>query len=586
MAAAAEIEAGARLEPEVIGIDESAVLTLEVSGGGFTRLRFRPDFQLENLEIVGGPFRYEDVRFGNGSLSHTARLSWQVRPLALGTARVHSLSIALQDDVVVHLADRTIRVQEEPTRLAQRRPFGGRFEEPADPFGQLFGQAPRPWRWPERRPEEPGVFLRSTVEPQRPVVGQQVVYTIHLYTREDITAITPSDMPSFRGFWVRDLPPPSQSIPEMVEIDGRRYGRVVLLRKALFPLRPGRSEIEPAEIDLSLRVFERRFFAPPISRPVQKKLHTQAAVIDVQPLPPAPPGFGGTVGRLSATARLDPPELRLGEAATLTLTVSGEGNLTGLREPELKAPDGLVLSPPQQGGKDEAAGTTVRGTRTWSFAVVPERSGRYTLSAPAIPYFDPQSGAYRVAAAEPLDLTVLPRVAAMSSEGGAGGAPHGIRTAALASRAGFMAWRWADLLPWLFALPWGLALVVTLVRRQAGTRAGAQAIRPAADRDGERRLAARLAQAESTGRSRQAAAQIEEAWREFLAARWDVPPSAPPSHWGDLLAGRNAPPEAVAEMGRLVDDLHYLRHAPQLSAVDTVRGEVLDRCRRLARRLR
>jgi len=580
---AAEVEVHATLEPEVIGVDESAVLTIEVRGGGFSRVRFRPDFALENLEIIGGPFQYEDVRFGDGSLSRSSSLSWRVRPLAVGKARVHSLSVALQDGTV-QLADREIQVQEEPAPSPRRRSGRGRQEEPADPFGQLFGRvpSPSPWRWPERKAKEEdvGVFLRAELEPRRPVVGQQVLYTIYLYTREDITALTPSSMPTFRGFWVRDVPLPQHLTTEMVEIDGRRYGRVPLLRKALFPLRPGRHEVEPAQIDLTLRLTERRFFGPSISRPQLRQLRTEAETVDVAPLPPAPPGFAGTVGQLAVAAKLEPRDVRLGEAATLTLTLSGEGNLSGLQEPKLETPSGLTVFPPQQTGKDEIAGTTVRSSRTWSYSVVPDRAGRYTLPAPRIPYFDPAEGSYRTASAAPLELTVLPRAAAPA--GTEGGAPHGIRTVALASAPG-IAGRFTHLVPWLFALPWGLALVVTLVRRRAGPRA-AQLLE--GDGSAERRLQSRLAQTAAEARPRQAAAQIEDAWREFLTERWDLPAGVPTPHWEELLAERGAPPEGVAEMARLLEDLHYLRYAPQLSTVDTLRGEMLGRSRSLARRLR
>ncbi|HSF41331.1 MAG TPA: hypothetical protein VLT87_16150, partial [Thermoanaerobaculia bacterium] len=223
-AVASEIEVRATLEPEVIGVDETALLTIEVQGGGFARLHFQPDFELDNLEIVGGPFQYEDVRFGTGSLSRSFRLSWQLRPTGVGRARVRSLIVRLRGDEVRQLPDREIRVQEEPAGGA-RRPGRRRAEDLVDPFDQLFGRLPRPWRQP-RAEEPPGVFLRAEVEPRRPVVGEQVLYTVYLYTREDILSITPSGVPPFRGFWVRDIPLPQHLPTEMVEIDGGRYARV------------------------------------------------------------------------------------------------------------------------------------------------------------------------------------------------------------------------------------------------------------------------------------------------------------------------------------------------------------------------
>lgn len=572
--AAAEIEVRALLEPEVISVDETAVLTVEVRGGGFARLRFQPDFELDNLEIVGGPFQYEDMVIGSGPLTRSFRLSWQVRPLREGRSRVHSISVRLRNEVR-QLPDREIRVQDEPTgrpRGPGRRPS----QDMVDPFDQLFGRLPLPWRQP--RVETPGVFLKAEVEPRNPVVGEQVLYTVYLYTREDITSINPSSVPPFRGFWVRDIPLPQHLPTDMVELDGGRYARVPLLKKALFPLRPGPSRIEPTRMDLAVRQFERRFFGPPLTRTDQVQVETDPVAVHVQPLPPAPPGFGGAVGRLALTAQLTPRELRLGESATLTVTLSGEGNLQGVEEPRLNAPAGLTLFPPQQGSTDEVSGTRVKGSRTWSYVVVPDRAGHYSLETPAIPYFNPRSRSYQVASAAPLALTALPRAAAAAGEGEI----HGIR--GRGAPVNGAARPWTAFLPWLFILPWGLALAVTLARRRPAAP-GTEAPLPQ-NRGAERRLRERLAQVESEERPRQVAALLEEGWRELLAERWAVPQETPSTRWAETLVLKRAPDDAVDELARLVDDLHYLRYAPQLSATETLRGEALSRSRRLLSRLR
>jgi hypothetical protein len=574
--AAAEIEVRALLEPEVVSVDETAVLTVEVRGGGFARLRFQPDFELDNLEIVGGPFQYEDMVFGSGPLSRSFRLSWQVRPLRVGRARVHAISVRLRNEIR-QLPDREIEVRDEPPAGSSRRSGRRPAQDMVDPFDQLFGRLPLPWR--QSRPETPGVFLKAEIEPQRPVVGEQVLYTVYLYTREDITAITPSGVPPFRGFWARDIPLPQHLPTDMVEIDGGRYARVPLLKKALFPLRPGRSRIEPTRMDLAVRHFERRFFGPPLTSTDQVQVETDPVTIDVQPLPPAPPGFSGAVGRLALAASLTPRELRLGEAATLTVTLSGEGNLQGVEEPQLQAPSGLTLSPPQQGSTDEISGTRVKGSRTWSYVVIPDRAGRYSVETPAIPYFDPVSRSYQVASATPLDLTALPRAAA----GSAGeGELHGIRVAAAPGNAAAPG-RWTALLPWLFVLPWGLALAVTLARRRPAVPGAAE---PARDRGAERRLRERLAEVQKEERPRQMAALLEDGWRELLAQRWAVPQETPSHRWAETLILKQAPDDAVEELARLVDDLHYLRYAPQLSATEALRGEALAKSRRLLSRLR
>jgi hypothetical protein len=587
-AVASDTVVRASLEPQVIGVGETATFTIEVRGTGMSRLSFRPDFELENLDVVGGPNQYDDVQIANGTLSRTYRLSWQVRPRAVGKARVHSLRVQL-DDELIQMRDREITVQEEPTQQAE----AAGDEEPQDPFDRFFGPLL------QRRPEpsrQAAVFLRAEVQPQRPYAGQQVLYTVYLYTRDDITSMAAREIPTFRGFWVRDVPQPQHLPTDMVTVGNDRYGRVVVLQKALFPLRPGHYTIEPAAMDVIARVVESRWFGPPFARPEQVQVQAPALQVDVQPLPPAPPDLGGrftgTVGQMALTAKLEPAQLRLGEAATLTVKLVGRGNVQGVAEPRVLPPPGLKIFPPQQQGEDRVVGTTVQGARTWSWVVVPERSGRASLQVPEIPYFDPQSGQYRVAAVPPIEVTTLPPAVASTSTG----MLHSIRDAAARPEGGLRpALSWPRLLPWLFALPWAIALLVTLARRRQQPQPGKTAapIQPAAEAAPAPRqppahetMERRLRDAAAEARPRQAAAHIEEAWRAFLIQRWEIPAGTPTPRWGELLRARGADAEAAEELVHLADDLHYLRYAPQLSATETLMAEALSRSRRLLRRLR
>lgn len=130
-------------------------------------------------------------------------------------------------------------------------------------------------------------------------------------------------------------------------------------------------------------------------------------------------------------------------------------------------------------------------------------------------------------------------------------------------------------MPWLFLLPWGLALVVTLARRRKGPS-------PTVGHGG---FEEKLRAAEPEERPRQAALRIEEAWREELARRWGVPPATPPARWREALAGKKLPAEILDELGRVLEDLQYLRNAPQLSATASLQADVIARSRRLLRRM-
>jgi BatD DUF11 like domain len=647
--AASPFAVNVSLAPAVIGLDDTATLTIETSGGGLGSFRFTPHYSLENLEAVEGPSRFDDFTLINGSLSHSSRYSLRLRPLGPGPARVRSLTIAVNGQLV-RLPDQEIRVLEQPAGQAGAAPGGTRRPAPENPepedlieqffgSGSPFAQAPRP--------QSPAAFVRAEVEPARPRQGEQAVYTIYLYTRQDVAAINATDMPSFRGFWVRDLPQPEHLVPEMVNVGAERYGRVAMIRKALFALRPGHHVLEPAGCDVVVEPPNRGFFGPP-PRAMELHLRTPEVAVDVQPLPPAPAGFGGLVGQVSLAAKLQPYKLHLGDGATLAVTLAGAGHLEGVAPPRLEVPPGLTVFPPQQQSEDHVTGGTVVGRRTWTFVIVPSRPGIYSVRPLGVSFFDPAHGQYRVAESPALALMALPAPPAAAAAGGTAAvgsaAGHSSRHGAALPAREWFAWPWQarggpGLLPWLAALAAVAVLVLLLApilprhRRRprpyapaaaapAGTTAGTGNAAPAgtaASADtaapaGAAAAAARAAEAAAASgaagapgrdsrpqpaeveqklreaareeRPRQAAALVEEGWRGYLARHCGLPATTPAARWGAVLAAQGMASDIADEVTRLAEELHYLRYAPQLSTTGAVRDEMLARSRQLLRRLR
>jgi BatD DUF11 like domain len=612
LAAASPFTVNVSLAPAVIGVDETATLTIEAAGGGFGSFRFEPRYVLENLEPVGGASRFDDFSLINGSLSHSSRFSLQLRPLAAGPARVRSLVVAVNGQLV-RLPDQQIRVQEQPAGQPGAGAGGMRSPtpqppEPEDLIDQLFGNG-SPFAQAQR-PQGPAAFLRAELQPARPRQGEQAIYSIYLYTRQDVAAISATDMPSFRGFWVRDLPQPEHLVPEMVNIGAERYGRVAMIRKALFALRPGHHVLEPAGCDVVVEPPNRGFFGPP-SRPAQLHLRTPELAVEVQPLPPPPAGFAGLVGQVSLAAKLQPYNLRLGDGATLAITLAGAGHLEGVPAPRLEVPAGLTVFPPQQQSEDHVSGGTVVGRRTWTFVIVPNRPGIYSVRPPAVSFFDPVHGQYRQAESPPLALTALPApavgAAGKAAAPGTGAALPSGRGAALPGRPPlpwpWQARGWPGLLSWL-ALAGGvvLALLLARLRRRRDRRlplpastvsavsaepAGPAAMAaPAGTAAPSGEVEQRLREAAREDRPRQAAALVEEGWRGYLAGRCGLPTTTPAARWGAVLAAQGIAADIADEVARLAEELHYLRYAPQLSTTGAVRDEMLARSRQLLRRLR
>jgi hypothetical protein len=580
--AGTQIALKARLEPERIGLGETATLSIEARTG-LSRLDLRPSFALDNLEIVAGPTQSDEMRVENGLFSRTFRLSWQVRPLATGPARAHSIHIELGNQVIA-MPTQTIQVQQEATGLGSESPFG---EE--DPFERLFGAMP----W-QRRPnpqaaspnEPPLAFIRAEVSNDHPFVNQQVLYTIYLYSRIEVSTVNPLSTPDLHGFWARDIALPQRLPTEIVALGDLRYGRVPLMRRILFPLRAGVHVLEPVRFQIATMQYERSFFSPPFARPMATDLSTPPLRLDVRPLPEGPPGFQGAVGPLSLSASLEPRVLDVGEAATLVVRLAGNGNLQGLPAPDLSLPSGLRGFTPHESGSDRTNGTSLRSERIWTYVVVADRPGSFALAPPAAPYFDPATASFARAESPPLQLEArAPVPSATTAKGG----PHpgrsnqraGIDGGTDSTRRSTMASALRTLgrpatLPWAVAASGLLVLVSGLAwAKRSGPRRD----------DAARRFEAELGEALSEPRPRRTAALLDSAWSHLLAARWHLDFPLPSAVWQGTAAQRGVAPALASELGRIAEDLAFLRTAPQLSSAEALRDEIVDRSRRLARGL-
>ncbi len=558
--AAADVVVVATLQPPRIGRDDTATLTVEVRGAALTSVDFGRDMALDNLELAGGPSRNSQLSFVNGRVSRAESVQWLVRPLAVGAASVRELRVQVGNQV---FTPPDLSLEVVPGSLAPTAPRQSRRDPFPDPFAVFFEPRERP-----PAAAQPKLFLRAEATPREPYVGQQVFYTLYLFSQTEVAGLDPDGLPDFQGFWVHEIPAPEQLDLEIIELDGERYGRVALLRRALFPLRAGAIDIGAATVRLGVRTADPDFRG--LLRRTEEVRRTSNAVrLEVRPLPAAPAGFDGAVGRLQLAAELLPAEVAVGEAATLSLTLSGEGHLQGLPAPQLPPLPGLEVFPPQQEGDEKVVGNKVQGRRTWSWVLVPGRAGDWTLGGVSVPYFDPEAGAFRSTSSPALRLSAV---------GGAAPAvptppsADALEPAPAASAAG--RWPWQGLLAAGLAV--GLAAGLLLGRRSHAPRSAAS--------PGDQ-LATALDAAGALENPRQAASAVERACRDYLAERWQVDPATPATKWAEALGAQGLSAEAARDLGTVAEDLHYLRYAPQLSAAEDLRRELLERCRKLRRAL-
>jgi hypothetical protein len=131
--------------------------------------------------------------------------------------------------------------------------------------------------------------------------------------------------------------------------------------------------------------------------------------------------------------------------------------------------------------------------------------------------------------------------------------------------------------PWFFAGSAALlaALVLAPVARRLRRRS-----------ESRKQLSERLRHASTIPHGRRAAEALETAWRDFLEDRFEVPAKTALELWPGELRAAGLAPARAAEFGRLVEDIEYLRSAPELAASEALIADLAARSLKLARTLR
>jgi hypothetical protein len=127
-----------------------------------------------------------------------------------------------------------------------------------------------------------------------------------------------------------------------------------------------------------------------------------------------PADWSGAVGQFTIEARLDPPQVKVGEATSLIILLTGQGNIRSVGDPKRPEVPGLRTFDSGITVEEKREGGRFGGVKKLTQVLVAEASGQYPIPAIEYPIFRPDLGRYELIRTHPLTLTVL--------EGGGGGA--------------------------------------------------------------------------------------------------------------------------------------------------------------------
>jgi hypothetical protein len=427
-----------RVDRQQVPLDDSFICEATLSFDGDRVDGYRaPDFKGFRV-LAEHPSQSTQIQMGGGGMFRQTIYTWryELQPLrpgafTLGPARARADGHEVRSDTASVIVGPPLGQRRPPppaaTQPPRRRLFPG--------FGfDLFDDEPPASPAP---PASDGgeSFVRVAADKRKVYVGEPVAVEWQLFLTERQDKYQTVTEPRTDGFWSEELPLPGQ--PGSLNLtqqpwNGRTYLVAPLMRKALFPLQAGKLSVTPLESEISQVDFFGRVLRT-------QRLKAEPLEIEAAPLPTEgrPAGFdASSVGSFRLEARLDRDRVGVGEAVTLTLAVTGRGNLRKLAPPRLPALAGVKTYEPKVDVKIDR-GDGISGSKTVEHLLLPERAGTIMIPAFELAVFDPEARAYRVERSLPLRLEVAAdgRPAAAGA-GAAAGAVAAGGASALATAAG------------------------------------------------------------------------------------------------------------------------------------------------------
>ena len=257
---------------------------------------------------------------------------------------------------------------------------------------------------PQQRADEQvsgsgNLFIDVNVNKKEVYVGQHIVLSAGFYSRYSIQELADTKLPSYNGFWVKDIATPSRITLQQKLINGVPYSYGLLHKKVLIPQRAGELVIEPYSIDF----ITREGFWDSYKRTGK----STAKTIKVKQLPsPKPDNFGGAVGSFNISMTADKEEVKLDDPLTIKVTLTGNGNIQLCEAPKVDIPSAFEAFPPKSTENIKTDDNGMSGTRTFNYVAIARQPGEITIPAVKFSYFDLATKSYKTVSTNELTIKI------------------------------------------------------------------------------------------------------------------------------------------------------------------------------------
>ena len=331
---------------------------------------------LKDFKIISGPAQQTNIQWVNGSMTSSRSLSWTLLAKNQGKINIPALSVTFKKEVY------------------KTNPIGITVEKGAG------------------RAQMADLFIEVKSNKEEAYPGEQITVTYRLFTRLNLS-IENIEYPKSIGFWNEDLRVAQTVRFKNIKIKGVDYKVATLYKAAMFPTQTGNLMIGPMTVICNVEKTSRRqpndFFSSMFRETQRQFIQSDSLSISVYKYPSTPPSdFSGAVGKFFIESWVDTSSVKVNEAITLKVKLSGTGNLNQFNINSIYFPQNIEVFPPTSTFKRNEFRDDLTGEQNFEYILIPRVAGKFLLNPITLTYFNPEIEDFIIARSKPIAITVSP----------------------------------------------------------------------------------------------------------------------------------------------------------------------------------
>ena len=384
----AQISFTASVNKNKVGVNEQFSITFTVNGSGD---KFQAPL-FSDFTVLTGPSTSSSTTIINGKVSNENSYTYYLRAKKVGLFTIGSASIRVNGKQYRSSTTSIQVLKSSPKNNTNNTPLAKAKEN---------------------------VFIELELSNQNPYVGEQITATYNLYFNQDIRSPELLETPTYNGFWHEDYDLGDNYPVKNIRKNGKSFQVAILKKSVLIPQRSGSLDISSMDLEVPVAIptNQRDFFGRTRSRMVNIICSSGNKTLNVKPLPSVgkPSNFSGAVGEFKFTTKLDSDSIQTNESATLSMRVSGIGNLRMIDLPVFDIPNNLEAYDPKFTESIKLQEIGLKGFKRVEYLLIPRNRGTYKVNSGSFSYFNPKTKKYVTVDSPSYTLTVQGGVNGTSS---------------------------------------------------------------------------------------------------------------------------------------------------------------------------